>query len=169
MDAAQLASHLAPLPPARISEPGCHTTPGWTGGLLHPTRRDYATAPVRDGFDWARCLAGAPGGPWFLVVFRSVRRMGADADILTEFDDRAHLEARHSGGLRLYFKGEPTADRECLSLCLWDSAEQAHQALRLPGHQAAVRIAHGMYERFALERHVVVWDAATRAVRISPA
>jgi heme-degrading monooxygenase HmoA len=121
-----------------------------------------------DGFDWAGCIASAIGGPWYLVVFRSIRRPGADADVLTEFDDRAHLEARDAGGLRLYFKGVPTPARECLSLCLWDSAEEAHRALRLPGHQAAVRIAHGMYERFALERHTVARDPRDGRVRITP-
>ena len=159
---------LGPLAPRRISEPGCHATPGWTGALLHPLREDYATAPVEAGFDWAGCLASASGGSWFLVVFRSTRRADANGDVLTEFDDEAHLEARDAGGLRLYFKGVPDAARRCLSLCLWDSAEQAHGALRLPRHQAAVRIAHRMYERFALERHVVVRDPETRQVRVRP-
>lgn len=157
------------IAPGRISAPGCHATPGWSGSLLGPVRPDYATAPIEAGFDWHRCLAGASGGPWYLVVFRSVRAHGADAGVLTEFDDRAHLEARDSGGLRLYFKGEPTPDRACLSLCLWDSAEQARQALGLPGHQAAVRIAGEMYERFALERHVVTRDPTDGSIRFSRA
>ena len=108
-----------------------------------------------------------PGG---IVVLDNQGRTDATVwgDILTEFDDEAHLEARDAGGLRLYFKGVPDEARRCLSLCLWDSAEQAHGALRLPRHQAAVRIAHSMYERFTLERHVVARDPGTRRIRISP-
>ena len=169
MTAPPLAIPTLPSPSRPISESGCHTTPGWTGEQLHPVRADHATAPIDEGFDWDRCLESVTGGPWYLVVFRSVRRPEADAEILTEFDDLAHLEARGVGGLRLYFKGEAGPDRSCLSLCLWDSPEQARAALRLPRHQAAVGIAHRMYERFTLERYVVARDPATHAIGFSRA
>jgi hypothetical protein len=154
--------------PRPISEPGCHTTPGWRGEPLRPARPDYATAPIDAAFDWHACLAAASGGPWYLVVFRSTRRADADGDVLTEFDDLAHLEARHVGGLLLYFKGEPARDGACLSLCLWESAEQARAARHLPRHQAAVGIAHRVYQRFALERYRVTRDPGSGGVGISP-
>ena len=129
---------------------------------LRPKRADYARAPISDGFDWQSCLADAGPGSWYLVVFRSIRLPGADAEILTEFDDLAHLEARAAGGLHFYFKGEPDSRRACLSLCLWQDQLSARGALRLPRHQAAVRIAAQMYESFALERYVLTKDVAGR-------
>ena len=105
---------------------------------------------------------------FYLVVFRSVRRAGADGDLLTEFDDRAHAEARRAGGLLLYFKGEPDANRACLSLCLWETREQARAAIHQPRHRAAVGLASTMYESFHLERYVVTWAGAGSVV-IAPA
>jgi Antibiotic biosynthesis monooxygenase len=128
---------------------------------LRILRADYATAPIEAGFDWVERLADTGSGTYFVVVFRSVRREAADAELLTEFDDRAHAEAQLSGGLHFYFKGEPDVRRACLSLCLWDSPEQARAALQLPRHQAAVRLAHDMYETFRLERYELMWDRST--------
>ena len=146
-----------------ISTPGFHAAPhGRIERPLVPLRPDYATAPIEDGFDWAGCLEDTPTGSYYLVVFRSVRRVVADAELLTEFDDLAHAEARLSGGLHFYFKGEPDPARACLSLCLWDSPEQARAALGLPRHQAAARLAREMYEMFRLERHQVTWDLPMR-------
>ena len=82
------------------------------------------------------------------------------AELLTEFDDRAHAEARRAGGLLLYFKGEPDPNRACLSLCLWQTREQARAAIHLPRHRAAVGLASTMYESFHLERYAVEWTGA---------
>ena len=147
--------------PAARSTDESTAAPGPYGAVdrcLRTLRADYATAPIDAGFDWVERLADTPSGAYFLVVFRSVRRVGADSEMLTEFDDRAYAEAQLSGGLHFYFKGETDLRRACLSLCLWDSPDQAHAALRLPRHQAAVRLAHDMYETFRLERYQVTWD-----------
>jgi hypothetical protein len=128
----------------------------------------YATLPVTAGFDWPDCLADLEPATFYLVVFRSVRRRDADGELLTEFDDRAHAEARRAGGLLLYFKGEPDADRACLSLCLWETREQARAAIHQPRHRAAVGLASTMYETFHLERYVVTWTGAG-SVEIAPA
>ena len=147
-----------------ISESGFHAAPhGTIDRPLRPVRADYATAPIDLAFDWPDCLADAPARSFYLVVFRSVRIPGADAEMLTEFDDLAHAEARLSGGLHFYFKGEPDADRACLSLCLWDSQEQARAALGLPRHQAAARLSRDMYESFRLDRLQLAWDPAVGA------
>jgi hypothetical protein len=122
--------------------------------------RVVCDAPVADGFDWEDCLAGVEPGSFYLVVFRSIRRADADGDLLTEFDDRAHAEARRAGGLLLYFKGEPDADRACLSLCLWETREQARAAIHQPRHQAAVGLASTMYEYFHLERYAIEWSGS---------
>jgi hypothetical protein len=153
-----------------ISDPGFHAAPhGRIRRAIRTRRPDYATATVETSFDWTGCLAGTPTGTFYLVVFRSVRRVGADAEMLTEFDDLAHAEARLSGGLHFYFKGEPGDDRACLSMCLWDSPEQARAALRLPRHQAAARLAREMYDSFGLERYQVTWDAVATTVEFRPA
>jgi hypothetical protein len=122
---------------------------------LAPITEQYAVAPIRDGFNWAERLREVTEGQWYLVVFRSVRRATADVDVLTEFDDHAHTEALDAGGLMYYFRGELGGDRECLSFCLWETQEQAKAALRLPRHQAAVRVAREMYESYLLERYIL--------------
>ena len=129
---------------------------------LRPRRPDYARAPISEGFDWGSCLADVGPGTWYLVVFRSVRRAGADAEMLTEFDDLAHREAQAVGGLHFYFKGEPDSQRACLSLCLWQDQLSARGALQLPRHQAAARIAAQMYESFGLERYSLTKHADGR-------
>lgn len=149
-----------------ISAPGFHAAPGSPiRGQLSVRRMDHATAPIGDGFDWTAYLADAGAGPWYLVVFRSIRRAGADAELLTEFDDLAHIEARLSGGLHCYFKGTPDERGACLSLCLWDSREQALAALRLPRHHDAARLAGVMYASFRLERYQVSRDPVRGTVR----
>jgi heme-degrading monooxygenase HmoA len=162
---------MSAAPPlAPISDPGFHRAPhGRVGRPLRPSRPDFATAAVEAGFDWADCLADTPQSTFYLVVFRSVRKAGVDTELLTEFDDLAHAEARLSGGLHFYFKGEPRDDRACLSMCLWDSQEQARAALRLPRHQAAAQLSRHMYESFGLERYHVAWEPVAASITFSPA
>ena len=114
---------------------------------------DYAARPIQDGFSWASSLAGCPFDRLYLVVFRSVRRLEADLDLLLEHDDRAYAEALESGGLLRYFKGEANERRECMSFCLWETREQAIEAVGAPSHQTAAAISGRMYESYVLERY----------------
>lgn len=123
---------------------------------LVPTRSDYATVPIWQGFNWSECVVGLGEVRLYLVVFRSVRRETADADRLKEYDDRAHREVEHGAGLLYYFKGEPKEQRECLSFCLWESRRQAREAIRRPRHVAAAALASEMYESYDLERYDVL-------------
>ncbi|MDX6381893.1 MAG: hypothetical protein QOI57_2917 [Rubrobacteraceae bacterium] len=123
---------------------------------LAPIRADYATLPVWEGFNWSECFASLEAVRLYLVVFRSLRRETADADKLTEYDDRAHREVGHGAGLLHYFKGETTDRRECLSFCLWESQRQALEAIRRPHHAAAAALASEMYESYELERYNVL-------------
>ena len=82
---------------------------------IHP---EYASLPIQDSFDWARCFRSIPALRLYLVVFRSVRRASADLDVLKEHDDAAYAEALGAGGLLYYFKGEANERCECLSFCL---------------------------------------------------
>ena len=131
---------------------------------LMPITEQYAVLPISDGFNWAERLREVAEGQWYLVVFRSVRRATADVDVLTEFDDHAHTEALGAGGLMYYFRGELGGDRECLSFCLWETQEQAKVALRLPRHQAAVRVAREMYESYLLERYILTKRRASAQI-----
>ena len=117
---------------------------------IHP---DYASLPIQDGFDWARCLRSVPAVRLYLVVFRSVRRASADLNVLKELDDVAYTEALGAGGLLHYFKGEVNERRECLSFCLWESRQRALEASAGPSHRSAAAIWPEMYESYELERY----------------
>ena len=118
-----------------------------------PTQREYASLPIQDGFDWARCFASIPAIRLYLVVFRSVRRASADLVVLKEHDDAAYAEALGAGGLLHYFKGEANERRQCLSFCLWESRQHAREGAGGPAHLAAAEIWRRMYESYELERY----------------
>ena len=120
---------------------------------ISPTYSDYAARPIQDGFSWSSSLAGCPFERLYLVVFRSVRRLSADPDLLREHDDRAYEEALGVGGLLRYFKGEADERRECLSFCLWETRKQAKEAAGAASHRSAADISGLMYESYVLERY----------------
>jgi len=60
------------------------------------------TTPVEELFDWDRELqelAAYYGRDFYLVVFRSIRKISADNETLYNADAQAQEEARLSGGL----------------------------------------------------------------------
>jgi len=122
---------------------------------LTPAGVDYATRPIHEAFDWPAVARPTDAGEWYLVVFRSVRRLSADEAQLTWFDDRAHEEAAASDGFVHYLKGPLTAERACLSFCLWDSRAQARHASGRPLHREAVALIESSYERYTLEFFLV--------------
>jgi hypothetical protein len=118
---------------------------------LAPVSDIYAHLPVGDAFDWSNVARELGPGEWYLVAFRSVRRIGADEGHLAEIDERAHLEAADAPGFVYYFKGPTASDRTCLSFCLWTSRAEARAAAGRPEHVTAVSILDEMYERYTLE------------------
>ena len=118
---------------------------------LSPVYGDYATMPVADAFDWSAAGEALGEGEWYMVVFRSVRRPDADEATLTDYDDRAHLEASRSDGFVHYFKGPLAADGTCLSFCIWASRADARAASSKPLHAEAAGLVAEMYERYTLE------------------
>lgn len=118
---------------------------------IAPVSEAYAHLPVADAFDWSRVARQLGTGEWYMVAFRSTRRVDADEVRLTEFDERAHLEARSSPGFVHYFKGPAEADRSCLSFCLWTSRAEARAASGRPAHIEAISVINEMYERYTLE------------------
>ena len=133
---------------------------------ISPIYPDYATRPVQDGFSWASSLAGCTFERLYLVVFRSVRQPSADLELLREHDDRAYAEALESGGLLRYFKGEANELGECLSFCLWETREQAIEAVGAASHQAAAEISVLMYESYVLERYWLKKVVSARGERL---
>ncbi len=118
---------------------------------LQPTSEAYATLPVAEAFDWADVARQLGDGQWYLVVFRSIRRIAADEVRLAEFDDRAHHDAASAPGFVHYFKGPAASDRSCLSFCMWTSRTEARAAAGRPAHIEAVSVLDEMYERYTLE------------------
>ena len=118
---------------------------------LEPVSEAYATLPVADAFDWSGVARQLGDGEWYLVVFRSIRRAGADEARLTEFDDRAHHEAESAPGFIHYFKGPAARDRSCLSFCMWTGRTEARAAATRPAHAEAVSVLNEMYEAYTLE------------------
>jgi hypothetical protein len=118
---------------------------------LAPVSETYATLPVAAAFDWSDVAAQLGEGEWYLVVFRSIRRIEADERRLAEYDDRAHHEAQSAPGFVHYFKGPAASDRSCLSFCMWTSRAEARAAAGRPDHVEAVSVLNEMYAAYALE------------------
>lgn len=118
---------------------------------LAPISDRYATLPVAQAFDWRDVGRQLGDGEWYLVAFRSIRKPGADEARLTDYDERAHLEAAAAPGYVHYFKGPIGTDDTCLSFCLWTSRAEARAAAGRPDHVEAVSLLNEMYAAYTLE------------------
>lgn len=134
---------------------------------LEPVSDIYARLPVAEAFDWSGVAPQLGSGEWYMVVFRSIRRIEADEERLTEFDERAHLEAATAPGFVHYFKGPAAPDRSCLSFCLWTGRTEARAAAGRPSHVEAVSLLNEMYESYMLE-FVRVTGRVGQALRFEP-
>ncbi len=128
---------------------------------LAPVSDGYAMLPISDAFDWGDVARQLGDGEWYLVVFRSIRRLDTDEARLAEYDERAHLEAAAASGFVHYFKGPTSPDRTCLSFCIWTSRAEARAASGRPNHLEAISLLGEMYESYTLE-FVRVTGAAGR-------
>jgi predicted methyltransferase MtxX (methanogen marker protein 4) len=129
---------------------------------ISPIHPDHATLPIQEGFNWSSCLGDARFERLYLVVFRSMLRVTADLELLSEHDERVFAEALDAGGLLCYFRGAMNERRECLSFCLWESREQARRASSGSLHRAATGIVAEMYESYSLERYEVMKVEGTK-------
>jgi hypothetical protein len=118
---------------------------------LAPVSDAYASMPIGAAFDWTDVAGQLGDGEWYMVAFRSIRRIGADEARLCTYDELAHHEAAAAPGFVHYFKGPRAADRSCLSFCLWDSRTQARSAAGQRHHVEAVSLLNEMYESYNLE------------------
>ena len=118
---------------------------------LRPISDGYATVPIEAAFDWSGVARQLGTGEWYMVAFRSIRRIDADDERLAAYDERAHVEASTSPGFIHYFKGPAAPDRTCLSFCLWTGRPEARAASGRPHHVEAVSLLNEMYESYNLE------------------
>ncbi|KAJ3278890.1 hypothetical protein HDU79_001109 [Rhizoclosmatium sp. JEL0117] len=126
---------------------------------FHAITEDYFHVPIPEVFNWnevAELLGAEEEGDWYIVAFRSVRKVDADAKALYDADHLAHTEALESGGLLKYWYGSLNEKRECLASCIWSSRDFARQATKKPYHLLAMSLASRMYESYTLERWSLV-------------
>ncbi len=122
---------------------------------LAPVSDRYASLPVGEAFTWTEIAASVPPGEWYMVAFRSIRRPGADEDVLRQHDDWAHAEAMTAPGFVHYLKGPTVEGGLCLSFCLWDSRAEARAAAGRPAHVTAAALTFQTYTDYTLEFHRV--------------
>jgi hypothetical protein len=134
---------------------------------LEPISDAYARLPIAEAFDWSGVARQLGSGEWYMVAFRSIRRIDADEQRLTEFDELAHLEAASAPGFVHYFKGPAAADRTCLSFCLWTGRHEARASAGGPRHVEAVSLLDEMYESYMLE-FLRVTGRVGQALRFEP-
>ena len=100
--------------------------------VLQSTRKDYATAPYHQSFNWdavidqLKSLLGTTNDLWhhqhfYIVVFRSQIPPTTDRTHLIELDQKSHAEATKSGGLLKYWYGLPDENGRNLATCTFPS------------------------------------------------
>jgi hypothetical protein len=134
---------------------------------LTPVSDAYASMPIEAAFDWTAAASQLGEGEWYMVAFRSIRRIDADEARLGLYDELAHLEAAAAPGFVHYYKGPAAADRTCLSFCLWNSRTEARSASGGRRHVEAVSLLNEMYESYNLE-FVRVTGRAGQPLRFEP-
>ncbi|GAM89578.1 hypothetical protein ANO11243_076170 [Dothideomycetidae sp. 11243] len=122
------------------------------------TRPDYATQPYAESFNFSevltllRSLAAAEQYTWkehvfYVVVFQSTLKRGADGELLHKLDQESHREACASGGLLKYWFGSPDGERRNLATCYWSSRDHARRGGTGPWHKKARAAAGQLYDR----------------------
>ncbi|CAG8520406.1 14948_t:CDS:2, partial [Dentiscutata heterogama] len=81
-------------------------------------------------FNWDKIATGIKNveGEWYLVAFRSIGSKDANNEKLIEAEAKAYNEAKNHGGLLKHWSGKFNQNRECLSICIWRSIDEAIEA-----------------------------------------
>jgi len=139
---------------------------------LRCLRRDYATAPYIEIFNWSevvesvRALATCSEFAWkeqsfYVVVFRSRIPPTTLHDDLSVLDKAAHAEATKSGGFLRYWFGSPNAEGRNLATCVWRNQADARIGSIGEAHRRAAGAARILYTEWHIERlRLVVKDGA---------
>ena len=122
--------------------------------IFQPIRPDFAdfSVPVADSFKWGEILQAkqVPVGRFVaLYAFRSMRRDGANGDLLQQLDEKALIAAEEAPGF-IHYQPYPG-----LSYCLWESSTLARAAVGSPAHREAARYANEAYEKYELQSWLI--------------
>lgn len=142
-----------------------------TSSSATPTSEpDSSATIISKTFNWSSLrLPLSLEHEWYGVTFRSVRRLASASLSLYQADRLSHEEAVTSGGLILYWYGQPDAQTgENLATCIWTSREEARKASALPLHKSARDLAVQAYETFELDRYRVVKREGESGLSIEP-
>ncbi|KAJ9092393.1 hypothetical protein QFC21_006895 [Naganishia friedmannii] len=139
---------------------------------------------IRQAFNWA-LLPPLPlhlAGKYYGVLFRSTRhsqhiasstpsslvgeKKSNASSSLYAADREAHEEAVQSGGLLMYWYGEPDAQGNNVATCIWTGRDAARRASRLEKHKLAAGLAGQVYESYELVRYCVRKIEGETGVRI---
>ncbi|KAH7143866.1 hypothetical protein EDB81DRAFT_509929 [Dactylonectria macrodidyma] len=134
---------------------------------LQVLRKDYATAPYVDSFNWPEVIAevkrlavesgkGFKQSSFYIVAFRSQIKTSTEYADLGRLDKAAHAEAVASGGFLKYWFGEPDSDLRNLATCIWRSREDAKKGGRGPAHREAAGATRAMYAFWKIDQHRLI-------------
>lgn len=108
-----------------------------------------------------------PNHPYYGILFRSTRHRSTPSKSIRALyaaDRRAHEEAINSGGLLMYWYGNPNAAGENVATCVWTSRDDAVIASRLARHRAAAALASSVYQNYDVVRYVLKVEGGRVAV-----
>ena len=113
---------------------------------FRPVSEEYAHSRYREAFNWTDLrLPASIEREWFVIAFRSQRKLSVASVDLYEADRQAHEEAVGSGGLLLYWYGCVNLDGANLATCIWRSRAAALKSVQGPKHIVAMSLAAGKY------------------------
>jgi len=126
-------------------------------------RKDYATAPYVESFNWSEIIDGLrklvqedgfawKEQPFYIVVFRSRILPETDRADLGALDKAAHAEAMESGGLLKYWFGTPDENGRNLATCVWRRCQDARAGSVGKDHVRAANAARRSYSEWRTER-----------------
>ncbi|KAJ9091895.1 hypothetical protein QFC19_008921 [Naganishia cerealis] len=144
---------------------------------------------IQHAFNWSALppLPAHTDGKYYGVLFRSTRHTqylpssssgfttttttttSTDRDpssALYAADRQAHEEAVESGGLLMYWYGEPDSQGNNVATCVWTGRDAARRASRLEKHRVAAALAGEVYATYELVRYCVRKVQGETGVRI---
>jgi hypothetical protein len=124
--------------------------------ILDKAHNDFATAPIEEAFNWDKFAKYTVLDYWYMVAFRSIRKLDANLAELEMLDELAHQDAATQPGFLFYFKGKIMGGASHLhnmSFCMWTDRASARAAAKRTMHRQASNVALKMYDKYSLERY----------------
>ncbi|MCJ1288440.1 hypothetical protein MMC26_007797 [Xylographa opegraphella] len=142
--------------------------------LFKQVRRDYATAPYTESFNWSHIIEALRvlvkeeyAYSWeqqnfYIIVFRSQIPPTTDRTHLATLDRLSHAGATESGGLLKYWFGTPDITGRNLATCVWRSRDDARKGGSGGDHVQAMRETTKLYTEWEVERLTLVIGEGVR-------